>query len=82
LTNRQPCAIIKIQKGKQKEITTMTKSAKRAIQFYNEMVEDDFIYKTWTHEDYEDVTVYEDVNGDIVCVQRDEDGKIIDAWVE
>ena len=60
----------------------MTKKAQKAIRFYNEMVEDDMIHKTWTHEDYKDVTVYEDVNGDIVCIQRDENDQIVDAWLE
>ena len=60
----------------------MTKKAQKALQFYEEMVKDDMVYTTWTHEDYDDVTVYEDINGNIVCVQRDEEGKIIDAWIE
>lgn len=60
----------------------MTKKAQRAIRFYNEMVEDDMIKTTWEHEDYDNVMVYEDVNGDIVCVERDASGEIIDAWTE
>ena len=55
---------------------------KKAIKFYNDMVAKDMVHKTWTHEDYEDVTVYGDVNGDIVCVQRDAGNNIIDAWIE
>lgn len=60
----------------------MTKKAQKAFQFYKEMVEEGMVHKTWTHEDYDDVTVYKNVNGDIVCVQRDDNGKIIDAWIE
>lgn len=60
----------------------MTKKAQKAVKIYNEMVADDMVRKTWTHEDYDDVTVYEDVNGDIVCLQKNEKGKIVDAWVE
>lgn len=60
----------------------MTKKAQKAVKVYNEMVADDMVYKTWAHEDYDDVTVYEDINGDIVCLQRNEKGEIIDAWVE
>lgn len=82
LTNEPGCAIIKAQKRDTKEVNTMTKKAQRAIRFYNEMVEDDMINKTWEHEDYDNVMVYEDVNGDIVCVKRDTNGEIIDAWVE
>jgi hypothetical protein len=60
----------------------MTKRTIRAIQFYNEMLADDMVYSTWTHEDYDDTTVYEDINGDIVCVRRNEAGEIIEAWLE
>lgn len=60
----------------------MTKKVQKAIRIYNEMVADDMVHKIWTHEDYENVMVYEDVNGDIVCIERNEDGKIIDAWTE
>lgn len=60
----------------------MTKKAQKAFQFYKEMVEEDMVHETWTHEDYDDVTVYENVNGDIVCVQRDNNGKVVDAWTE
>lgn len=60
----------------------MTKKTAKAICFYNEMVEDDMVHKTWIHEDYDDTTVYEDINGDIVCVRRNEAGEIIEAWLE
>ena len=60
----------------------MTKKAQKAFQFYKTMIAEDMVYKTWTHEDYDDVTVYEDINGDIVCVQRDDNDKIVDVWIE
>ena len=60
----------------------MTKKAQKAVKVYNEMVADGMVHTTWTHEDYDDVMVYEDVNGDIVCVQRNEKGEIVDAWLE
>jgi hypothetical protein len=60
----------------------MTKKTAKAIQFYNEMLADNVVHSTWTHEDYEDTTVYEDINGDIVCVRRNEAGEIIEAWLE
>ncbi len=60
----------------------MTKKAQKAIKFYNEMIADDMVYKTWVHEDYDDVMVYEDVNGNIVCLQKNENGEVIDAWTE
>ena len=59
----------------------MTKKAQKAVNLYNEWVREDRIYKTWEDEDYENVTVYEDVDGDIICIER-ENGKIIDAWTE
>lgn len=60
----------------------MTNKAQKAIRFYNEMVEDDMIHKIWEHEDHDNVMVYEDVNGDIVCLERDANGEIVDAWTE
>ena len=60
----------------------MTKIATKAINKYNEWVAEDRIHKTWTHEDYDDVTVYEDVNGNIICIERNAKGTIVDAWTE
>ena len=37
-------------------------------------------YTEWEDEDYEDTTVYENVNGDLIVIQRDENGNIVDAW--
>lgn len=60
----------------------MKKKQLNAIKKYEQWVEDDRIWKTWEHEDYEDTMVYEDTAGDIVCIQRNAEGKIIDAWEE
>lgn len=60
----------------------MTKTATKAINKYNKWVAEDRIHKTWTHEDYDDVTVYEDVNGDIINIERNAKGTIVDAWTE
>lgn len=60
----------------------MKKKAIKAMKKYLQWVEDDFIHTEWEHEDYENVMVYEDVNGDIICIERDENNNIIDAWEE
>lgn len=52
------------------------------INEFNEWITLGYIYKSWTHEDYEDVTVYENRSGNIICIKRDNNGKIIDAWTE
>jgi hypothetical protein len=59
----------------------MTKKAQKAINFYNAMVADDMVYTSWEHEDYDNVMVYEDVNGYVVCVERNANGEITDAWM-
>ncbi len=64
---------------KNNRIQTITKNTMRE---FAEWVENDRIYATWTHEDYEDVTVYEDVNADIICIRRNEKGEVIEAWME
>jgi hypothetical protein len=69
-------------KRETKEITTMKKTVKKIINKYNEWVADDFIHTEWEHEDYENTTVYENINGDIIVIERDEDGNIVDAWEE
>ena len=58
----------------------MKKAAKKIVNKYNEWVADNFIYTEWEDEDYENATVYENVNGDVLVIQRDENGKIVDAW--
>jgi hypothetical protein len=60
----------------------MKKTAKKIVNKYNEWVTDDFIHDEWEHEDYENTTVYENINGDIIVIERDEDGNIVDAWEE
>jgi hypothetical protein len=58
------------------------KRTEKVMREFTEWVESDYIYKSWTHEDYEDVTVYENLNGDIICIRRDENGKVLEAWME
>ena len=67
-------------KREAKEIKIMKKAAKKIVNKYNEWVADNFIYTEWEDEDYENATVYENVNGDVLVIQRDENGKIVDAW--
>ena len=67
-------------KGKQKEIKIMKKTTKKIVNKYNEWIADNLIYTEWEDEDYEDTTVYENVNGDLIVIQRDENGNIVDAW--
>ena len=54
----------------------------KALKKYNEWVANNRIYKTWDNEDYENVVNVEDVNGDVLCVESDENGNIIDVWEE
>ena len=58
----------------------MKKTAKKIINKYNEWIADNLIYAEWEDEDYENATVYENVNGDALVIQRDENGNIVDAW--
>ena len=58
----------------------MKKTAKKIINKYNEWLADNLIYTEWEDEDYENATVYENVNGDVLVIQRDENGNIVDAW--
>ena len=67
-------------KGKQKEIKIMKKTVKKIVNKYNEWVANNLIYTEWEDEDYEDTIVYENVNGDVIVIQRDENGNIVDAW--
>ena len=61
-------------KRETKEIKIMKKAAKKIVNKYNEQVADNFIYTEWNDEDYENV------NGDVLVIQRDENGNIVDAW--
>lgn len=49
---------------------------------YFDWIMDDLIYNQWIHEDYENVTVYESINGDIICIERNEHNEITDTWRE
>ena len=49
---------------------------------YFDWVMDDLIHTEWIHEDYENVTVYESIDGDIICIERNEHNEITDAWKE
>lgn len=60
----------------------MNRQQKKAFAFYTEMIENDNVHISWIHDDYDDVTVYEDVNGDIVCVQWNANNEMVDIWLE
>lgn len=53
-----------------------------ALNKLQEWMEDGNIRNTWEHEDYDDVTVYQNKSLDIICVERDVDGNVLDAWTE
>lgn len=53
-----------------------------ALNELQEWIEDGNIRNTWEHEDYDDVTVYQSKSLDIICVQRDADDNVVDAWME
>lgn len=53
-----------------------------ALSELQEWMESNNIRNTWEHEDYEDVTVYQNKSLDIICVKRNVDGNVLDAWVE
>ena len=58
----------------------MKKATEKIIDKYNKWIDDDFIYTEWKDEDYDNATVYENVNGDVLAIQRNENGNIVDAW--
>ena len=58
----------------------MKNAVKKIVAKYNEWVANDEIYKTWESEDYDNAMVYENVEGDVIAIEYDENGKIIDAW--
>lgn len=62
--------------------TKKQKITESTMKEFAEWVELDYIYKSWTHEDYEDVTVYESRSGNIICIRRDKNGKALEAWME
>ena len=60
----------------------MKKRVEKIIKKFNGWKENELIYNEWESEDDENVTVYEDVEGDIICIERDANGNIVDAWEE
>lgn len=60
----------------------MKKAIEKIIKKFNDWKENERIYDEWESEDDENVTVYEDVEGDIICIERDANGNIVDAWEE
>lgn len=58
------------------------KITEKTMREFAEWVELNYIYDSWTHEDYEDVTVYESRSGNIICIRKDENGKVLEAWME
>lgn len=65
-----------MKKTKKQRITENT------MKEFAEWIELDYIDHAWIHEDYEDVTVYESQSGDIICICKDENGKVLEAWME
>lgn len=53
-----------------------------ALNELKEWMEDDNIRKTWESEDEDNVMVYQSRSLDVICVRKDEDGNIVDAWME
>lgn len=47
---------------------------------YNEWMNTHTVDSSWASEDYDNTTVYEAINGDILCVERNAQGTIIDVW--
>ena len=60
----------------------MKKNVQKVINKFQNWKENNLIYKEWESEDYDNVMIYEDVNGDIICIEKDKNGNIIDAWEE
>lgn len=60
----------------------MTKTAKKVMEKYNEWIAEDRIERVENHPDYDDITCYFDNYDDMICIQRDENGNIIDAYEE
>ena len=58
------------------------KITERVMKEFAEWIEFNCICDSWTHEDYEDVIVYKNRSKDIICIRRDEHGKVLEAWME
>jgi hypothetical protein len=72
----------KYRKKENKEVTKMTKRVQKIINKYNDWVKNDKIYDTWTSDIYKNFTAYENVDGDVISLIRNDKGEIIDAWIE
>jgi hypothetical protein len=70
----------KTEREKKKMKKKMNKKTQKLVENIQRWKENNFIYKEWEHEDYDNVMVYEDINGFIYCIEKDENGNIIDAW--
>lgn len=66
----------------EREKKKMKKNVQKVINKFQNWKENNLIYKEWESEDYDNVMIYEDVNGDIICIEKDKNGNIIDAWEE
>ena len=53
-----------------------------ALNELREWMEDNNIRNTWISEDEDNVMVYQSRSLDVICVRKDEDGNIVDAWME
>ena len=53
-----------------------------ALNELQEWMKNNNIRSTWEHEDYDDVMVYQNKSLNVICVKRDADGKVLDAWIE
>ena len=78
---------IKKELNKEKKINTMMKLTKRelkelkkVIDKYNYWIEHDMIMYEQENEDYDNTMNYEDLNGNVIAVERDENNNIVYAW--
>ena len=78
---------VKKELNKEKEINTKMKLTKRelkelkkVIDKYNYWIEHDMIMYEWENEDYDNTMNYEDINGNVIAVERDENDNIVYAW--
>ena len=53
-----------------------------ALEELIEWMENDDIIDACVHEDYEDVMCYTNRSRNTICVRRDANGNILDAWME
>lgn len=56
------------------------KKVEKAIDKYNYWIEHDMIAYEWENEDYDNTMNYEDINGNVIAVERDENDNIVYAW--